>query len=99
MTQFWKVTVTLDAERPAEAMTFVFAGGGTARGIMRKYTAAFPSASTINVSPCDAWGRRWPATGPAACPTCGQPDSDDSPCDHQHTTDHYHRCITGRGAT
>ena len=84
----------LDEERPQDTMIFVIEWGATARGIMRSYARKFPGYYSIDVAPCDAWGRRWPQHG-AACPTCGQPQHDDEACDHARKTDHY--CTTGGG--
>lgn len=91
---FWNVTVQLDREYPEETMTFVFPSDQTTSAIMRKYMRLFPGHCTINVHPCDAWGRkRRAAVG--LCPTCGQPVEEDEPCSHRRQTDHY--CIRSGG--
>jgi hypothetical protein len=91
MTNFWRVSVTLDRDKTEDTMTFVFEDGRRGRTIMRAYQFLFPTYESISVDPCDWWGRVWRATC-SLCPTCGQPDGGES-CSHERLPDSGHKAI------
>jgi hypothetical protein len=98
MTKFWNVTVQLHDDRPQDAMTFVFADERRAKAIMNQYSRLFPMYFSLEVKPCDAWGRVWPQQY-VFCSVCGQPEMEPELCSHARKTDHWFASMDGGSRT